>query len=223
MSPKFAVILSGCGYMDGAEIRESVITILEAERFGGVCDFFAPNVDFVVKDHLSNERTEEKRNVLVEAARIARGHISDIEKIEVEKYDGLLIPGGFGVVSNLSNIGSNKDNPQVVPSVEDTIIKFWKSKKPIGAVCIAPALVACVLSEYSSNVVLVTLGDKKNHSIIEKLGGKYVECAANDFVVDEKNLIFSTPAYMTNDTMYNISQGISKMLDNICKYCKSNK
>uniref|UniRef100_A0A2C9JN08 DJ-1/PfpI domain-containing protein n=1 Tax=Biomphalaria glabrata TaxID=6526 RepID=A0A2C9JN08_BIOGL len=194
MNIKAAIILSGCGHMDGSEIRESTFVALELDRCGVSYDFFAPDKDFVPINYATKEEMPEKRNVLIEASRISRGYIIDIDKMDVANYSTLIIPGGFGVMKNLSDIAVNKKNPYIVPSIKNKIIKFWEAKKPIGAVCIAPALVVAALSHLTS--IRVTLGELRHSEMIKALGGQYTECDSDDFVVDIENMIFSTPAYM---------------------------
>ena len=74
MNRKVAVILSGCGVYDGSEIYESVITLLRLDQRGAKVQCFAPNIEQMhVINHLTGEEMPEKRNVLVESARLARG------------------------------------------------------------------------------------------------------------------------------------------------------
>ena len=67
MPHKVGVILSGCGFKDGAEIHESVCTLLALDRIGVDVICCAPNIEqTVVINHLTGETVAEKRNVLVE-------------------------------------------------------------------------------------------------------------------------------------------------------------
>lgn len=55
---------------------------------------FAPNIDQMhVVNHLKGEPSEEKRNVLVESARLARGEIQDLSKLSVKDHDAIIFPG----------------------------------------------------------------------------------------------------------------------------------
>lgn len=64
MHKKVAVILSGCGVYDGAEIHESVITLLRLSQRGAEAQCFAPNIaQHHVVNHLTGEEMPESRNV----------------------------------------------------------------------------------------------------------------------------------------------------------------
>ena len=103
MSKKIAVILSGCGVYDGAEVHESVITLLRLDQRGAQVQCFAPDIPQLhVVNHLTGEEMPESRNVLVESARIARGEVKDIKQANAEEFDALIVPGGFGAAKNLS-------------------------------------------------------------------------------------------------------------------------
>ena len=86
MQKRVAVILSGCGAYDGAEIHESVLTLLRLDQRGAQVQCFAPNIaQHHVVNHLTGEEMPETRNVLVESARIARGAIEDIREADVTR------------------------------------------------------------------------------------------------------------------------------------------
>ena len=149
MSKKVAVVLSGCGVYDGAEINEAVLTLLCLEQQGASYECFAPNIaQMHVINHLTGEPVEgETRNVLVEAARIARGNIRDITQARVAEFDALLVPGGFGAAKNLSNFAVAGAAMDVQPDFLALARAFHDSGKPIGLICIAPVMSAAICGE----------------------------------------------------------------------------
>jgi enhancing lycopene biosynthesis protein 2 len=201
---KVAVVLSGCGHMDGSEITESVLALVALSEQGLSYRCFAPSgVALNVMDHLSGKETGEKRDVMTEAARIARGNISPLSELKSADYDALLLPGGFGVAKNLSNIISDKINPNLLP--KEVVQGFYREKKPIVAVCIAPALVAFCLRDAGARL---TLGAEDADNMIASSGSIFAPCAANSFVADERHRIITTPAFMQKATLAEIAAGI---------------
>ncbi|MBQ4875414.1 MAG: isoprenoid biosynthesis glyoxalase ElbB [Rickettsiaceae bacterium H1] len=211
---KIAVILSGCGHLDGSEIRESVLTLLSLDKAKAEIQCFAPDKNLSVKNHLTDENQEEKRNILVESARIARGKIKDLTKMQEKDFAGIILPGGFGAAQNLSDLAINKKNTQVIPQLKNLLIDFWQVKKPIGAICIAPAIITAALSGYTSPEV--TIGEDKNN-LITNLGGKHKNCTADNYYFDQKNNIFSSPAYMLDAPLHKIARGIDSMVNAFIK------
>ena len=210
---KVAVILSGCGYLDGAEIRESVLTLLALDAQGIKYDIFAPNIDqFHVVNHKTGEISEaESRNVLDEAGRIARGNISALDELQPDLFDGLVIPGGFGVAKNLSTFAFKGSAGEVLSEIKPILKKFNSSKKPIGAICISPALLALTFGDI--NPTLTIGSDVGTAEEIEKTGSVHQCCDVNDCVVDTKNLIITTPAYMEGSANLNdVYQGITQLV-----------
>ena len=209
MSKTFAVILSGCGFMDGAEIRESVLSLLALDTEGVEYKIFAPNKDqHHVIDHLSGkESSDQRRNVLEESARIARGEISDIKELKSKDFDALIIPGGFGVAKNFCSFAFNGPAADVDESILIVLKDFKEASKPIGAICIAPALVALTFGKSAPNL---TIGnDQATAEAIESLGAKHTNCPVTECVVDKENKIVTTPAYMYGDAKVNeVYQGI---------------
>jgi len=209
---KIGVILSGCGVYDGSEIHEAVITLLAIDRAGAEAVCMAPDIEQMhVINHLAGEVAEgESRNVLVESARIARGNIRDIKDVSVNDFDALILPGGFGAAKNLCNFavkGPDCDvNPEVARLVRDTIT----AKKPLAAVCIAPALVARVLGNESLRHQLTIGTDADTASAMQKMGATHVDCPVREFVVDRENKLVSTPAYMLAGRISEAADGIEK-------------
>lgn len=210
---KVAVILSGCGYLDGSEIRESVLTLLALDTLKIQYDIFSLNEEqYHVINHLTGDVVQNgKRNVLEESARIARGKVSDIAKIDVHNYSSLIIPGGFGVAKNLCSFAFEGIHAKVKPIILKVINEFYTNKKPIGAICISPALIALSLG---SNNPVITLGsDKELAEEIEKTGVSHTNCATSDCIIDEKNKIVTSPAYMDDDiNLADAYLGISKLV-----------
>jgi enhancing lycopene biosynthesis protein 2 len=214
-----AVILSGCGHFDGAEIRESVLTLLALDEAEAEVEIFAPDIEQrQVVNHRTGERMDEVRNVLVEAARIARGHIAPLSVLDVAKFDALIFPGGFGVATNFSDIATHGAYCAVDPLLKRIIYEAVIAKKPIGAICIAPALIVAVLRDYFP--VTVTIGDDPE-GLIPQLGGIHKVAATTDIVVDEEHAIVTTSAYMRNDRLSDIAIGIRKCVTHILSLCSS--
>jgi enhancing lycopene biosynthesis protein 2 len=197
MSKRVAVVLSGCGHKDGAEITEAVSTLIALTEAGASYDVFAPNQSFEVTDPITSKPTGEKRNIMHEAARIARGHIQDLKELKASKYDALAFPGGFGAALHLCTFAKEGAECSVNPEAERVIKEFFKEEKPIAAICIAPALIARVLGQYG---VTVTIGiDEETAMEITKTGAHHENCAVTDYVTDRDHRLVTTPAYMYDD------------------------
>jgi len=209
---KFAVVLSGCGVFDGAEIHEATLTLLAIAQQGASYDIFAPDVDqYHVINHLTHQATTEKRNVLVESARIARGRIKPLSQFHASDFDALIFPGGFGAAKNLSTVAFDGPDARVNPDVEKAVKTMHTAGKPIGALCIAPTVIARILGN-----VEVTIGnDPGTASTIEKMGGKHVKTTHGEVVVDKMNKIFTTPCYMLDATIVQIYDGASNIVKEI--------
>ncbi len=211
---KIAVVLAGSGVYDGAEIHEATLTLLAIARNGAEYQCFAPDVNQAhVVNHLTGEEMPETRNVLIEAARIARGNIKPLTEYDAKDYDAIIFPGGFGVAKNLCSFAFDGVdcfvNAEVEKAIRDTVVE----EKPIGALCISPALIAKVLGD-----VEVTIGeDAETSTAIEKMGGTHVQTTHGEIVVDEKYKIITTPCYMLNATIDQIATGaenaVKKLLE----------
>ncbi len=207
---KVGVVLAGSGVFDGSEIHEAVLTLLTLDEENANVICMAPNMEQMhVMNHLKGEPAEgESRNVLTESARIARGEIKDIADISADQLDALIFPGGFGAAKNLCTFAVEGTNCSVNPEVEKLIKAMHEANKPIGFICIAPALAAKVLGEHSPKL---TIGnDEDTAKAIEEMGGKHVECAVDEIAVDEGNKIVSTPAYMLGPSIAHVAKGIRK-------------
>lgn len=210
--PKVGVVLSGCGVFDGAEIHEAVLTLYFLQKNGAETICMAPDIEQLhVVDHLRGEvASGEKRNVLTESARIARGNIKNLTDVKVSDFDALIFPGGFGAAKNLtdfalkgSDCGINSD---VLRIVRETVL----AKKPLGAVCIAPVVIAKALAGTGIKAS-VTIGDDAGTAqAVEALGTAHVNCPVKDFVADEDNKIVTSPAYMLGQSIPEVAEGIEK-------------
>lgn len=209
-----AVILSGCGVYDGAEIQEATLSLLAIAKAGLNYKLFAPDINqHHVINHLTGEPTDETRNVLVEAARIGRGKVAPLKVLNPEFYDALFFPGGFGVAKNLSSIAFDGADAKVFQFAEQAIVKAHKEGKPIVGLCIAPALIAKVLGN-----VEVTVGDDTDTiATVKKMGAKHIEASHEDIVIDKKNKIITTPCYMLDANIVQIANGIENVVKEMVK------
>lgn len=207
---RIAVILSGSGVFDGAEIHESVLALYAIEKNGAKWHCFAPNVDQLhVVNHFTGEVTTEKRNVLVEAARIARGHIQDVAELNVDDFDALLVPGGFGAAKNLSDFAINGANCTINPAVLQACQQFAHAHKPAGYLCIAPVLIPLIYGEG----VKTTIGtDPDTANAVTTMGGEHIDAAVDEVVFDPQHNVFSTPAYMLANGICDAAKGIEKLV-----------
>jgi enhancing lycopene biosynthesis protein 2 len=214
---KIGVILSGCGVYDGAEIHESVITLLALDRLGAKAVCMAPSADQLhVVNHLTGEVSDgEKRNVLVESARIARGEIKDIKEVSAADVDAVIIPGGFGAAKNLCNFAVAGDQCKPDPDVEKFLKEVRAAGKPIGAICIAPALMARVFGDEKPELTIGT--DAETAGAMEKMGACHASHAVNEIHVDEERRFVSTPAYMLAQSISDAASGIEKLVEKIVK------
>ncbi|MGZ3769205.1 MAG: isoprenoid biosynthesis glyoxalase ElbB [Bdellovibrio sp.] len=197
---KIAVVLSGCGHRDGSEITEAVSLLIALHEAGAEVSCFAPDIEIPVINHINGEKLSEKRNSLVEAARIARGHIQSLDKLHAKDFDGLAFPGGSGAKNNFCN-WSEKGVCDIIPDVKRVILEFHESSKPIGAICISPVLLAHVLG---NKKITVTVGDDADTiKEIEKAGAYHEVCPVDDYISDRESKIVTTPAYMYGDAKPN--------------------
>ena len=213
---KIGVVLSGCGVRDGSEIHEAVFALLAIDQAGCEAVCMAPNADFAVTDHLTMQEAGERRNILVESARIARGNIRDIKDVKAADLDAVVFPGGFGAAKNLCDFAVKGAAASVNPETLRLLKEMVTAKKPIGVICIAPAMLAAALGKELAPTV--TIGnDAGTAAEIEKTGAIHQECPVTDFVVDKKNKIVSTPAYMLATRISEAQAGIEKCVKEVIK------
>lgn len=206
---RVAVILAGCGYLDGAEIRESVLSLLYLDQLGAEAVCFAPDIEqYHVIDHMEKVPMAPARNVLQEAARIARSDIRPLSALQVVDYDALLLPGGFGVAKNLSSLAFDGVTATVMQAYSDIIHAFYNARKPIGAICIAPAVLSLVLRDKG---ISLTIGeDEATAGVIHASGNVHVAAATDTVVIDANHRIASCSAYMREDRIAAVADGIEK-------------
>ncbi len=206
---KFAVILAGSGVMDGSEIHEATMSLYAIMRNGGVYEIFAPDMpQHDVINHVTGEEMNETRNVLVESARIARGKIRPLSEFDAKDFDALMMPGGYGVAKNLSDFAFRGADCQVHEEVAAAIKAMVAAGKPIGAVCISPVIVACVLKD-----VEVTIGqDKSTAEAIEAMGARHVPTNNGEIVIDKKYKVVTNPCYMLDATIVDIANGTNNVV-----------
>lgn len=210
-----AVVLSGSGVYDGAEIHEATLTLLAIDKVGSKYQCFAPDIDqHHVINHLTGEEMPEKRNVLIESARIARGNVKPLSDFKAEDFDALIFPGGFGAAKNLSNLAFKGPDCDVNTDVINAVLLMVKKAKPIGALCIAPAVMAKVLSGAK-----VTIGsDEGTIQAIKTMGGKHETKTHGEVTFDEKYKLFTTPCYMLDATISQIAIGAENIVKSIIDF-----
>ena len=215
--PKVGVVLSGCGVNDGAEIHESVITMLFLDRAGAEMVLMAPNIDQLhVINHATGEEIEgESRNVLVESARIARGKIMDIVDVTSEDIDALIFPGGFGVAKNLCDYAMAGSDCSVNPDVFRLVSEVHSAEKPIGVICISPAMMGKVMEKMGEKVSLTIGNDEQTANDLTTMGAKHVTCPVQEIVVDKDKKVVSTPAYMLAGRISEAADGIEKLVKEV--------
>ena len=218
---KVGVLLSGCGVNDGAEIHESVITMLALDRAGAEMVLMAPNIDQMhVVNHYTGQEMDEYRNVLVESSRIARGNIKDMAEISANDMDALIIPGGFGVAKNLCDYAMSGPDCSINPDVYRLISELKLLNKPIGAICIAPAMMAKILGELDESANMTIGSDETTSKDIEAMGSVHIECQVSEMVVDEEKNLVTTPAYMEAKTIKDAADGIEKLVKQVLSMIK---
>lgn len=216
MAKKIGVLLSGCGVFDGTEVHESVLTLYFLDREGADITCLAPNVPQLhVIDHQTSQDTGEKRNVFVESARISRGNMVDLASVSADDLDGLIIPGGFGAAKNLIDYALKGRDCSIKPDVKRIINDILDAGKPVGAICIAPMVVAVALRETDRHSVLTIGTDSATASDIEYFGAKHQEARVDEIAVDDTNKIVTTPAYMLGPTISDVAKGIEKVVKQV--------
>ena len=213
---KVGVLLSGCGVNDGAEIHESVLTMLFLDKAGVEMILMAPNIDQMhVINHYTGQEMEEYRNVLVESSRIARGEIKDMAEVSGNDLDALIIPGGFGVAKNLCDYAMAGPECSVNPDVYRLIAELRLMNKPIGAICIAPVMMAKILGEQEESANMTIGYDETTSKDIISMGSKHVDCPATEMIIDEDKKIVTTPAYMEAKSIKEAADGIEKLIKQV--------
>ncbi len=217
---RVAVVLSGCGFLDGAEITEAVSLLIHLDRRGLAASCFAPDIpQSSVVNHATHAPGVGTRNVLEESARIARGKIAALASLKAADFDALVFPGGFGAAKNLCDFAAKGPECSVQPDVARTLREFQAARKPIGLCCIAPVLAARVLGTASGGPgCTLTIGsDPGTAAALSKMGASNVDHRVTEAHVDTKNLIISTPAYMCESGPFGVFTGIGALVDDLAK------
>ena len=213
MGQKIAVVLSGCGFKDGAEVTEAVSSLIALGQQGLDYKCFAPELKVRAVNHI-DDSAQAERCLRQEATRITRVEAQPLSQLEAQNFAALVLPGGFGVAKHLCNFAQEGAKASVQPTIKNIIEQFYKAEKPILALCIAPALVACVLG---SKGVALTIGrDTATAEQIQATGARHIECDVNDFVSDREHRIISSPAYMYGEARpAQVFEGIQKAVQEL--------
>jgi len=213
--PKIGVVLSGCGVFDGTELHEAVITLLALDRAGAEAVCMAPDVEqHHVIDHLRGDVARgERRNVLVESARIARGNVADIAAVDPDELDAVILPGGFGAAKNLCDFAAKGAECTVHPEVARVVRAVHAAGRPVGAICIAPALIARLLGGERPRLTIGS--DAGTAAALEAMGARHEVCGTRETVVDRDRRLVSTPAYMTAASIGEAADGIEKLVGEV--------
>jgi len=214
---EIAVVLAGCGVYDGAEIHEAVLTLLAISKAGAEYQIFAPDIDqYHVVNHITGAEMPEKRNVLIEAARIARGNIIPLSELDVHMFDAIVFPGGFGVAKNLCTFAINGVDFSINHEVEQVIKKAHLLGKPIGVMCIAPVMVPKIIGG-----VEVTIGnDESTAMAIQKMNGQHTITTHEEVIVDYRHKVVSTPCYMLDARVDQIARGAENLIRELMRLMK---
>lgn len=206
---KFAVVLSGCGVFDGAEIHEATLTMLSIMKQGAEYEIFAPDIpQHHVINHITGDEMDETRNVLIESARIARGKINDLKEYNPADFDALIFPGGFGAAKNLCDFAFKGADCTINEDVVNAVEKTAAEKMPIGALCISPVIMAKIFGDID-----LTIGqDTGTAEAVEKMGATHKQTNHGEVIVDERNNVFTTPCYMLDATILDIAKGASNIV-----------
>lgn len=205
-----AIILAGCGNKDGAEIHESTLTLLAIHKAGAEYQCYAPDINqHHVLNFITGEEMKEERNVLIESARIARGDIKDLAEFTADEHDILIIPGGFGVAKNLCNFAFDNTVSQVNKDLKKAVHTIYEQKKPIGALCIAPVLLAKLIPGAH-----ITIGqDPGTAEAVEKMGATHSATDHGEITIDRQNKLVTTPCYMLDARVDQIAEGAENLVN----------
>ena len=214
--PKVGVVLSGCGAQDGAEIHESVITLLALDRAGADVKIMAPDMNqFHVINHLTDEEMETSRNILIESARIARGNVVDVATVTGDELDALVFPGGTGMAKNIFDYAMAGAECTIINDVQRLTMEILEAGKPLGAICIAPVMVAKILQKMGRNGKVTGGCNEGILNDIQAMGIETESVGPGDIVIDEKNKIVTTPAYVEAQSIKEAAEGIEKLVDKV--------
>ena len=217
---KVAGVLAGCGFLDGAEIQEAVLTLLALERRGVAVDWFAPDrLQHHVVDHLQGRpQGGESRNVLAESARIVRGRVQALDRLKVEDYSGLVLPGGFGAAKNLCDFAFAGAGMSVLPELAERVLAARRAGLALGFICIAPVIAAQVLGR-AGHRPLVTIGDDAEAAeAIRSWSAEHQACGAREICVDQANRLVTTPAWNAAASIVEVDEGIGALAEQLATW-----
>lgn len=226
---KIGVLLAGSGVYDGTEIHEAVLTLLAIEEQGATYSCIAPNKEqFHVINHITGEEMPERRNVLVEAARIARGVVQDLATVSIDDFDALVIPGGFGAAKNLNQWAISGAAGEIDPAVKKLILEMVKAKKPIAALCMGPTVVAKALEGEGIHTSLTvgTSAEKTPYDIdgigeaMESIGVQIELATKEEVIVDHTNNIVTAPCYMMEASIVEVRENIAMAINELLNLLK---
>ena len=218
---RVGVCLSGCGVFDGSEIHESVLTLLALDRGDAEVLCMAPDMPQMhVIDHRTGKPTGEQRNALTEAARIARGKIVPLAQVRARELDALILPGGFGAAKNLCDFAVAGADAKARADLQRLLREMLAARKPIGAVCIAPAAVAAALKGSGTSVTLTIGDDADTARALEAMGARHEPCPVDEFRVDVQHRIVSTPADMYDARLRDVAQGVERLVAEVLRLAR---
>ena len=218
---RVALVLSGCGFLDGSEIHEAVLAWSALDLAGASVTIAAPDIEFEVVDHKSGRPTGERRNCLLEAARIARGKIVDLASLLPADFDALVMPGGYGAAKTLCDFEVAQAAARVHPDLARFALALHDACKPIGAICISPAIVAALLRERRERARLSLGNDGELADVLRSMGHDPVDCAIDQCIVDTRARIVCTPAYMYDARISDVARGISGLVAEVLALVRS--
>jgi len=219
---KFGILLSGCGVYDGAEIQETVLTMLAVKEIGAeyVCISVDAEQHHVI-NHLTGEEMNETRNMLVESARVARGEVTNIREITPADIDGLIIPGGFGSAKNFTKWAFEGPDGAILPEVKLLLVNLVNIGKPVVALCVSPVVLAKALEDANLKTTM-TIGSDLEESPyditafaagLEHTGVIPSMKTINEIHVDEENKIITAPCYMMNADILQVRKNIQTAVE----------
>ncbi|MDP2342592.1 MAG: isoprenoid biosynthesis glyoxalase ElbB [Deltaproteobacteria bacterium] len=214
------VILSGAGYLDGAEIHESVLVLLSLAHHGSSAKIFAPDIVLKEVDHKAKTATGAERSVLKEAARIARSEIHDLASANGTDVEGWILPGGFGAAKNLSDFATKGAQATVNKEVNRVIRAAFAARIPVGACCIAPVVLGLIGKASSTKLKLTIGNDAETAKVLVGMGHVHVDKAVDEILVDADRKVVTTPAYMLDAAIDEVARGIDKMVKQVVDWSR---
>jgi enhancing lycopene biosynthesis protein 2 len=219
---KVGVILSGCGVYDGSEIQEAVFSLLEISLNGGTYQCYAPDINqHHVINHRSGEEMKETRNVLTEAARIARGDIKPLSEFNSEELDAIVIPGGFGAAKNLTKWAFSGPDGEILPELKNAIVSCVKAGKPVVGLCMGPTVIAKALedTDVRARMTVGTTKEKSPYDIaaisagMEKTGAVAEMRSIDEISIDKNYKIITAPCYMMEGSVADVYKNVKQAIE----------